>query len=86
MQSTDRLVAWVLVISAVSALTAYHLLNLHHETMQRIDAAARTRLLSLQVEYEQAKAEQARYRALEVGYLCAMTDGYGETYFSEDCE
>lgn len=54
--------------------------------MQRIENAKNLRAMSLQVELEQAKADQAHYRALEVGYLCQFVDKTGEVYFDVECE
>ena len=40
----------------------------------------------IKLALEQDKAEQARYRAMEVGYPCEFSTRSGEVYLNKNCE
>ena len=85
MSSTDKSICFVCLCGVLLTLGLYVSDQWHEQNMQRIDNAKNQRAMSLQVELEQAKAEQMRYRALELGYLCQFVDKTGEVYLSEGC-
>lgn len=86
MDSQDKLVAISISIALLFMIGFYVADNAHEQTMKRIENARNQREMSLIVELEKAKAEQAKYRALEIGYLCAFKDEYGDVYESEECK
>ena len=86
MTSTDKAIVSVVVLAAVLLLGLYAVDKWHTQAMERIENAKNVRAFTLQVEYEKAKAEQARYRAIELGHLCAFTDEYGVVYESDNCK
>lgn len=85
MTSGDKLLGWLVTVAAIIFLGVLRLNHMHSENTQRIAAAANQRAFTLQLELEQAKAQQMQYRALEVGYLCTFTDKTGEVYFNGEC-
>lgn len=86
MNSGDKSICMVCLCSVLLMLGLYCADKWHNQTMQRIENAKNQRAMSLKVELEQAKANQARYRALEVGYLCQFIDKTGAVYFNAECE
>lgn len=86
MNSSDKAIVSVVVLAAALLLGLYAVDKWHTQSMERIENAKNVRAFTLQVEYEKAKAEQARYRALELGHLCAFTDEYGVVYESDNCK
>ena len=74
------------LIAALAFVVGSLAANQYHErVMQQISAERHAKEWQLKLELEQAKADQARYRALEVGYLCEFIDGSGERYVREGC-
>lgn len=86
MNSTDKTIVSVVVLAAVLLLGLYAADKWHTQAMEQIENAKNVRAFTLQVGYEKAKAEQARYRAIELGHLCAFTDEYGVVYESDNCK
>ena len=86
MTSTDKAIVSIVVLAATLLLGLYAVDKWHAQAMERIENAKNVRAFALQVEYEKAKADQARYRAIELGYLCAFTDEYGVVYESDNCK
>lgn len=86
MSSTDKALVYAVIVTltffaGMSALEMYY-----EQRMGQIAADSHAKEWQLKVELEQAKAEQMRYRALELGYLCQFVDKTGEVYLSEGCE
>lgn len=86
MTSQDKLLAACLFIALLFCAVLYRLDGMHNESMAKIAAQRQTQEWELKVRLEEAKANQARYRALEVGYLCQFVDKTGEVYFDVECE
>lgn len=86
MNSTDRLTAWCLAMAIAAVLVFIRLDNIHDETMQQIKHERSDMELDFKLGMEQAKAEQMKYRALEIGYMCAFSDKDGNVYYSGECE
>lgn len=86
MTSTDKTIVSIVAVGVLFFLGLYAADKWHTQAMERIENAKNVRAFTLQVEYEKAKAEQARYRAIELGHLCAFTDEYGVVYESENCK
>ena len=86
MNSDDKVIITSAICAVVMIVGIYATDKWHEQTMKRIENAKNVRAASLQVELEQAKAEQARYRALEIGYLCQFIDKTGEVYLSDGCK
>lgn len=85
MTSTDKTIVSIVAVGVLFFLGLYAADKWHTQAMKRIENAKNVRAFTLQVEYEKAKAEQARYRAIELGYLCQFVDKTGEVYFSDRC-
>lgn len=86
MSSTDKAISCA-VIAALTFFAGISALEVwHDQRMAQIAADRHAKEWQLKVELEQAKADQMRYRALELGYLCQFVDKTGEVYLSEGCD
>lgn len=86
MNSSDKLTAIVLVAFVFGGVLFTYLNDLHDQKMAEIKANRHSHEWELKVQYEQALAEKARFRAAEVGYLCQFIDKNGEVYYHPECK
>lgn len=86
MSSQDKLAAAIVAVAVSFIVVLYVADKWHNQRMAEIAADRHAKEWQLKVELEQAKAEQMRYRALEIGYLCQFVDKTGEVYLSEGCK
>ena len=59
-----------------------------HFKLETIKAEKRAAIEAwrIKLNIEQAKADQAYYRAMEVGFLCEFSARSGEIYLNKNCE
>lgn len=86
MNSSDKLVACVLFMALGFSLVFKLALDAHDEHMLKIKQENHNKQWELKAQIEQAKADQAFYRAVEIGYMCSFIDKEGYVYTSTDCE
>jgi predicted GNAT superfamily acetyltransferase len=82
----DKPLTSALIITIATLFAFNWLWNHHDESMSRIASERHLREWELKLDIDQAKAEQARYRALELNLICQFVDNTGFVYTSKECE
>lgn len=77
---------WASLAALTLALLA--MLAAEHFKLETIKAEKHAAMETwrIRLNIEQAKADQAYYRAMEIGYLCEFSTRSGEVYLNKDCE